>query len=207
VQVGLTRVELSRHHECPDPNHRIMRFRAGVHVQRQQPFEQVMARLRGRLHVRLVCVVQRGGVDTLEGVRRYLDWACDLGVSDVVFRELSRLGDCYQPNPTFTKIEQTRVPIERLLQEVWPDATATAPGFSLIGGKQGYYYWNLRLRYRDAMDVTFETSDYAVMKRCHQSNETFKLVFHGNGALCGDWDPAKDVLIPGGPLRPDGERT
>jgi hypothetical protein len=204
VRFGLTRAELSRHHDHAESNQRIMRFREGVSVERQQVFEQVVAALMGRIHVRLVCVVQHGGVDSLAGVRRYLDWARDLGVSDVVFRELSRLGDRYRPNATFARIASTRIPIEAFLQEVWPDAGSLAAGFALAGGKQGYYYWNLRLRYRDAMDVTFETSDYVVMKRRHHSPEIYKLVFHGNGALCGDWDPAKDVLLAGEPLWPDG---
>ena len=196
VRFGLDRVELSRHHEEAEANQHIMRFRDEVLVRRQQAFEQVIADVRDKLHLRLVCVVQREGVDALERVRRYLDWARDHGITDVVFRELSRLGDSYRPNPTFARIQATRVRIDDLLQAVWPAARTASPDFVLTGGKQGYYYWNLRFRYRDAMDVTFETSDYDVMKRRHHSSAIYKLVFHANGALCGDWDPTKDILIP-----------
>jgi len=199
---GLDRVELSRHHEDAANNDAIMRFRAGVLVGTQACFEALLARLRPRLHVRLVCVIQRGGVADLAGVRRYLDWAEAQGVSDVVFRELSRLGDQYRENAPFLRVRAARVPIEGILEEIWPPGVTFAPGFSLTGGKHGYYYWNLKMRYHDALDVTFETSDYRTMKERHHSGEIYKLIFHANGALCGDWDPTKDVILPPGATFP-----
>lgn len=192
---GLDRLELSRHHQDATANDAIMRFRAGVLVRTQASFEALLARLRPQLHVRLVCVIQRGGVADLDGVRRYLDWACALGVTDVVFRELSRLGDQYRENVPFLHIREARVPIEKILADLWPPAAALTPPFVLTGGKQGYYYWNLAMRYRDALDVTFETSDYITMKERHHSGTIYKLVFHANGALCGDWDPTRDVIL------------
>jgi len=192
---GLDRLELSRHHQDATPNDAIMRFRAGVSVRTQACFEALLARLRPQLRVRLVCVLQRGGVADLSGVRRYLDWACAQGVTDVVFRELSRLGDQYRENVPFVHIRASRVPLERILEELWPPTASLTPPFALIGGKQGYYYWNLKMRYRDSLDVTFETSDYTTMKERHHSGAIYKLVFHANGALCGDWDPTKDVIL------------
>jgi hypothetical protein len=198
VAFGLDRIELSRHHEEAAANDAIMRFRAGVLVRTQVSFEALLARLRPRLHVRLVCVLQRGGVADLGGVRRYLDWAQTQGVTDVVFRELSRLGDQYRENVPLLHVRAARVPIESILEEIWPPGGPFAAGFALTGGKQGYYYWNLEMRYREALDVTFETSDYGTMKERHHSGEIYKLIFHANGALCGDWDPTKDVILAPG---------
>ena len=47
----------------------------------------------------------------------------------------------------------------------------------------------------NAVDVTFETSDYTTMKDRHASGVVHKLVFHANGNLCGDWDPGTRVLL------------
>jgi YD repeat-containing protein len=43
--------------------------------------------------------------------------------------------------------------------------------------------------------VTFETSDYREMKRRHASGVVYKLIYHANGNLCGDWDPDREVLL------------
>jgi hypothetical protein len=51
-----------------------------------------------------------------------LRWAVErLGVTDVVFREFSRLHGLYQPNGTQRTIERERVPIESLLEPLLPD--------------------------------------------------------------------------------------
>ena len=51
------------------------------------------------------------------------------------------------------------------------------------------------MRWRDAVDVTFETSDYTEMKARHALDVIHKLIFHANGKLCADWDPNTRVLL------------
>jgi hypothetical protein len=60
---------------------------------------------------------------------------------------------------------------------------------------QGYYYWNVRMRWRGQCDVTLEASDYEQMKARHRSGVIHKFVFHANGNLCADWDPEREVLL------------
>ena len=116
ARYGLTRAELSRHHPEGPRNERIMRFRPGQPVARQEVFEEAVRATLARVPVRLVCIVQRTGVATPADVGAYLDWAVErLGVTDVVFREFSRLHGLYQPNATWRTIERERVPIESLL--------------------------------------------------------------------------------------------
>jgi hypothetical protein len=45
------------------------------------------------------------------------------------------------------------------------------------------------------MDVIFESSDYLQMKKLHQSDTIYKMVFHANGNLTADWDPGHQILI------------
>ncbi len=182
----VTRVELSRHAATHDANQAIMRFRPGVPVADRTVFERVAQDAMERTHVRLVCVVQEGGVWDQESLWTYLRWAESIGVRDVVFRELSRLGDLYRPNRTLRLIEEHRVSIESLLE---PALELVEP----VAVTAGYYYWNLRARWR-GIDVTFETSDYVEMKRRHQSGVIYKLVFHADGTLSADWDPDREVI-------------
>lgn len=196
ARYGLTRVEISRHHHEAARNNGIMRFRPGQPIARQEVFEEAVRATREHVPVRLVCIAQRTGVSALEEVEAYLSWAVEqLGVTDVVFREFSRLHGLYRPNGTQRTIERDRVAIESLLEPLLPEALRGHSDFEPVELTQGYYYWNVRLRWRGRCDVTFEASDYQEMKARHRSGVIHKFVFHANGNLCADWDPEREVLL------------
>lgn len=196
ARYGLTRVEISRHYHEAARNNSIMRFRPGQPIARQEVFEETVRATREHVPVRLVCIVQRTGVATPEAVEAYLSWVVEqLGVTDVVFREFSRLHGLYRPNGTQRTIERDRVAIESLLTPLLPDALRGHSDFEPVELTQGYYYWNVRMRWHGRCDVTFESSDYEEMKARHRSGVIHKFVFHANGNLCADWDPEREVLL------------
>lgn len=187
----LTRAEISRHHFDSAQNNRIMRFRDPNGVALQSEFEPTLKLVLADIHVRLVCIVQVDGIATAEDVCHYLEWASALGVNDVVFREFSRTHDLYQANSTLKTIESKRVDIEELMKSSFTD-NSDFEGVELVNG---YYYSNLRCRWRDKVTVTFETSDYELMKQLHKSDVIYKLIYHANGNLTADWDPYSCVLL------------
>jgi hypothetical protein len=191
---NLTRAEVSRHHYEQEVNDAIMRFRPGQPIREREVFERTVRDLQVHVPVRLVCVLQASGVATAKEVFAYLAWAESLGVRDVVFRELSRLGDDYQANQPFRIIERERVVMEALLEQLL-ESGSFREQLVPCAMTAGYYFWNLRLRDRGGMDVTFETSDYHEMKQRHGSGIVYKLIYHANGNLCGDWDPEREVLL------------
>jgi len=200
ARFGIDRVEISRHHPQQAAIAAIMRFFPQSPAGQQAAFEQAVRDASSQLNVRLVCVVQRGGVEDRAGVEAYLSWAEGLGISDVVFRELARLGDDYRQNEPLRYVAKHRVGIESLLGEILDDdhASGRGPGeFTSEALTAGYYYWSLRLRWRERMTVSFETSDYGEMKARHRSDCVYKLIFHANGNLCADWDPNTRVLLAG----------
>lgn len=182
----VNRVEFSRHSNVRERNDAIMRFRPGVAVAEQAVFEEVVRDAHAFAHVRLVCVVQQGGIDDASTLMSYLRWAAKLGVKDVVFRELSRLGDTYRPNRTLRLVEERRVGIEGLFEGVHHELEA-------LHVVDGYYYWNVACAF-EGMRVTFEVADYIQMKKEHASDVVQKLVFHADGTLSADWDPDREVL-------------
>lgn len=185
-----TRIELSRHHFEQKKNNIIMRFSQRQPIRVQNVFEHVVSELQQNTPIRLVCILQKSGICTLEGILDYLTWAKKLGISDVVFRELSRIGDEYQENRTFQTIQQERVSLESILEKIWENTKEFVPVFVTAG----YYFWNICFLWNN-LNVTFETSDYQEMKWCHSSNVIYKLIYHANGNLCGDWDPEKKILL------------
>ena len=196
ARFGVDWVELSRHHADAAVNQSIMRFRPGVHVQRQAAFTGMLRSLSERLPVKLVCIVQECGVASPQDLLHYLAWARDLGVRAVIFREFSQLDERYRDNVTARYIASTRVAMAGLLEGclALPDFLDR---FTCEQVTEGYYFWNLVGRYGD-MRVTFEASDYARMHRQHQSGDVYKLVFHANGKLCAGWNPDQNVLFEAG---------
>ncbi|MEM9067205.1 MAG: hypothetical protein AAGE52_01825, partial [Myxococcota bacterium] len=71
----VTRIELSRHAVAAESNQAIMRFRPGVAVAETETFVRVAQDALAKTHVRLVCVIQQGGVWNEETLRAYLSWA------------------------------------------------------------------------------------------------------------------------------------
>jgi len=188
VAAGLTRVELSRHAVDPARNAAIMRFRPGVAVAEARVFEAMAREVAKAVPLRMVCVLQRGGVETAEQAREYLAWAASLGAGDVVFRELARLGDLYRPGRSVRLVGERRVAVE-------PFISAFLPGHG-VEVVDGYYYYSVRISRSAAIDAIFEASDYAEMRRQHESDVIRKLVFHPHGTLGGDWSPDREILWP-----------
>jgi hypothetical protein len=188
-EFGLGWIEWSRHHDDAAGNQRLMRFRDGLAIAQDAPFEGALRRVAQAHPVKLVCIVQRDGIATPADVARYLARARALGVAGVIFREFSALPDSYRANATRRHIDAQRVPIDDLLLACL-DAAPLEP-VALTGG---YYFWNARLRAADGLEVVFEKSDYGAMHAHEDSGHVYKLVFHPNGHLCAGWQPDQHVL-------------
>jgi len=192
----LSWLEWSRHHDQAPANQAIMRFRDGEPVMDQAVFERTLAAAQQAFPVKLICIVQQGGIESAADVCRYIDWARGLGVESVIFREFSVLPDRYRRNVTRRYIDGTRVAIDALLLGCMADPAFNAR-FEPLALTGGYYFWNARWRGPQGMEVVFETSDYGAMREHEESGAIYKLVFHANGNLCSGWQPERDVLWSG----------
>ncbi|PPV09054.1 hypothetical protein XBLMG947_0466 [Xanthomonas bromi] len=185
-------VELSRHHPLQERNDAIMRFRADEPIADAATFVHTAQRLAARLPLRLVCIVQRGGVDNADAIARYIACARSCGATQVIFRELSQLDDAYRSNGTLRYIGEHRVGVDTLLAECMQQPWWSR--WQPDGLTEGYYFWNVRLRDEAGLQVVFESADYAAMHARHATGDLYKLVFFANGRLCAGWNPDADVL-------------
>lgn len=197
---GLSAIEWSRHHDQAGANQRLMRFRDGQPVADGAAFRQAVERVNAAIPVRLVCVVQQGGIAKPADVLRYLDWAHGMGVGTVIFREFSELPASYRANPARRYIDGARVAVETLLHGCMADR-----GFRDRYQPQlltsGYYFWNARWATAGGQEVVFEKSSYVTLREHEASGAVYKLVFHANGHLCAGWQPDRHIL-----WRPDGRQ-
>lgn len=189
----LSWMEWSRHHDQEAPNQRIMRFRPGQQVQAQTVFEEGVIAVQRDVPVKLVCVVQRGGIETVDDVLRYLGWAGSLGVRAVIFRAFSELPAHYVHNATRRYIDSARVAMNTLQQACIEDPRFMARHVP-VALTSGYYFWNARWATEDGCEVVFESSDYEAMLAREASGLIYKLVFHANEHLCAGWQPDRNVL-------------
>lgn len=191
---GLSWLELSRHHHDGAANQAIMRFRPEVAIGEQAVFERTARQLADAVALRLVCILQRGGVAQPADVAAYLHWAQRCGAGTVVFREFSRLDSSYRDNATARYLHARRVPMDELLAACL-DHAAVSRGWTLEHLTEGYYFWNLRLRTATGLRVVFESADYGAMHQRHASGDVYKLVYLPDGQLCAGWEPGRDVLL------------
>ncbi|MGF6348353.1 hypothetical protein [Variovorax sp. W2I14] len=191
---GLSWLELSRHHHDGATNQAIMRFRPEVAIGDQTVFERTARQLADALPLRLVCILQRGGVAQPQDVAAYLSWARQCGAGTVVFREFSRLDDGYRDNATARYLRAERVSMDALLTACLGNPEVSR-GWTLDALTEGYYFWNLRLRTASGLNVVFESADYGAMHERHATGDIYKLVYFADGQLCAGWEPGHDVLL------------
>lgn len=189
VKAGLTRIECSRHHYDEEVNQTIMCFRKGVEVRRNEVYRDIINKMADVVDFRLVCVLQKCGVGTLDEIYRYLDFAQSLGVKDVVFRELAMFDDSIENGVTTKYIEENRVEIMDLITRLNPN------DFRLTDIIKGYYYFSFGYRFRNGLNVCFEMSDYEEMIAKHYGDKIYKLILYPNGKLCTDWNMKGELII------------
>ncbi|MBQ9396197.1 MAG: hypothetical protein IJU23_11895 [Proteobacteria bacterium] len=185
---GITRIECSRHHFDENINQDIVRFKkyqgAIEPVWQNDVLGKVIGRVRQDIPVRLVCVLQNKGVHRVDEISDYIGFARALGVKDVVFRELAMFGDSVEKGTTQQYIEDNRVEVMDLLQQLPADR------YRLSSITKGYYYFSFSYVYQGNVCVAFEMSDYEKMIEHHSksSDKLHKLIFYPNGMLCKDWN-------------------
>ena len=191
-QLGLSWVELSRHHFDEATNQRIMRFRKGQRIANNQYLESAVTIVKQFCSIKLVCIVQSEGINSLPALMNYIRWAVSLNIKHVIFRELSVLDKTYRENATFNYIARSRVSIGDLAYEFVEHASKTSD-LKVLRATKGYYFSNLILSF-DGVEITFESSSYIDLKEKHNSGKVYKLIFHANGNLCSDWNPNRNIL-------------
>lgn len=86
AESGLYTLAISRHHWDSKINQSIMNLdtRTDAIVRTWSENRAVLQTLK----LRLICVLQKGGVEDISSIAAYLDWASNLGIEEVCFKEL-----------------------------------------------------------------------------------------------------------------------
>jgi MoaA/NifB/PqqE/SkfB family radical SAM enzyme len=187
----LEHLNISRAHPDHEHNARLMVFREGLAL--AQLREVVSTARAGGYRVRLSCVLVERAIDSLAGIRAYLDFAESLGVDNVIFRQLMHVDrESVAENFVVAFSDRRRTQLEPLL-----DQLGEQRDFAFQKQIVGYYYYVEVWRYR-GIDVVFEEADLAQLERTKQSMQgiVHELIFHPNARLASTWQPWDGVLGP-----------
>lgn len=121
---GLGVLAISRHHHDPAVNASIM----GVETRSETVLASVASLTQAtqgadsaaarRLRARLICVLQRGGIESVEDIVEYLRWAIGQGVHEVCFKELyvsTQQESAYHTRPENQWSLERQVPLSQVL--------------------------------------------------------------------------------------------
>lgn len=111
-QGGLSTLAVSRHHYDPVENEVIM----GLDTKTERIFEtmDLLKEENKTLTLRLICVLQKGGIDSSKKMQSYLDWATNAGVHEICFKELyvaSSLESIYHTGREHQWCQEHQVPL------------------------------------------------------------------------------------------------
>jgi GTP 3',8-cyclase len=121
----------------------------------------------------------------------YRDRARELGIDNVVFRQLMKTDPRTTANNHVVLFsDRHRAPLEPLLELVSADQR-----FTFQKQVVGYYYYVEVHRYRE-VDVVFEEADLARLEETKQDGVIHELVFHPNATLASTWQAWDGVLGP-----------
>jgi len=187
----LDHLNISRHHDDHDHLGALMGFK--------NPLDNVLLAEIVRDHpigekLRLNCCLQVGGIETAVDVRRYLDWALDMGVRNVCFSTLSRLPGDYMYQEEFVRLAKERyVDIGPVVDAITCDPRFTFTKFH-TGSHCMYEIWQYARGDRSCV-VVFATSDNNFARDLDDVDDLIELfVLHADGVLAGSWNRHRKVV-------------
>lgn len=188
---SLDKIELHRDHYDEASNLGLMRFeKRWDAIRANGAISSIVGRHR---NVWLVCILSKEGISSMDGVKRYAEWAQSVGARGIIFRQLCAFEDsAYEDNRAADWIRDNAVGIGQLRAELnrsFRDLFPVRHSFA------GYYYSNTTFAFgRRELPVVFEESDYSILSQLERLGHVHKLVYYANGNLCNGWSPEDRVL-------------
>jgi hypothetical protein len=129
-------------------------------------------------------------------MERYIDWAEELGVDQVIFRQLMEFDHSTAEGRIPQYCEEQTVQLPPLWEEL-----DKRPGFTLHHTVLGYYYY-VEIRLRGSITVASELADLRQIdpqiERFSSRLGTptaFEMVYHPNGNLCAGWLEDQKIML------------
>lgn len=184
-------LNISRVSRDDNQNRSIMRYgREEEYCDNQMLKEILSITNQSTLHHRLSCLLLQESVNSVTKMKEYLDFYGELGVNNVIFRELM---DVSKDSINQEKIQYCLDNKVRL-NDIWEDFEQY-PEFEPYLNILGYYYYVEIYRYHN-MIVASESADLnqQYIEKEKHPDMVYEMIFHPNGNLCGSWVDHEEIL-------------
>lgn len=142
------------------------------------------------LHHRISCLLLKESVNSVNEIKKFIDFYASLGANNFIFRELMDY------DKTAINTEKMRYCDENKIKlyDIWHQFK-NYPEFIPYMNILGYYYYVEIYKYRE-ITVASESADLNIQNREKAKNPdvVYEMVFHNNGNLCGSWIDKEDIL-------------
>lgn len=192
IDNGFQHLNISKAHYDEDTNKKIMKYVSGYCS--NDMLETIFAISKANnLRPRMSCVLLKNGISCVEDMVKYMEFYQDLGLDNVIFRELMDFDVKSMINIEKVKYCQDN---KIRLNDIW-DVLKGDERFSPIRSLIGYYYHVEVFKYQD-IDMCSERANLVKLytEKEKSKDVVFEMVFHPNGNLNGSWVDNEDILIP-----------
>lgn len=138
--------------------------------------------------IRLSAVLQKGGIDSVEEISKYIKYFSKYGQDSYIFRQLM-LPDQFVAPGKKKYTEDAFVSLDEIYSDFGDD-------FELYKEIHGYYY-TVKIFNNHGRNVATEYADLAVSYSENKDHEdlVYEMVFHPNGNLTKNWQDDQHILL------------
>lgn len=192
IDCGVNHVNISRHHWKDEVINELMRFE-------HRPCSTDMLKtvipelLKKGVRPRINCVVLKNGVDSIEDMVHFLEFYTDIGINNIVFRQMMEYNSAYVKNSEIVDFYKDNLTtIDRLWTQMDEDSR-----FSKVKNIRGRYYYVEIWKYRN-IDIVTERASSEVKNRdigIDEEHLVYEMVIHPAGTLTKGWYYKKGILL------------
>jgi molybdenum cofactor biosynthesis enzyme MoaA len=189
---NFSHLNISKAHYNEDQNKKLMRYELGYCSNKDIETIATISLLNG-LRPRMSCLLLKEGINSLEEIIRYIEYYQNLGIDNVIFRELMDYDKSKMSNSE--KIiynENNKVFLNNIWKLVDQDKR-----FTPIRNLLGYYYYVEVYKF-DKVDVCSEGANLVKLYKEKEKHKdiVYEMILHANGNLNGSWVDKEDILLP-----------
>lgn len=184
-------LNISRASYNDELNRKIMRFASDKEYCSMDMLREILSIINNSdLKHRISCLLLKESVNSVEEMKRYIDFYSKLGANNFIFRELMDYDKSAINTEKMRYCDANKIK----LYDIWNDFEKY-PEFVPYLNILGYYYYVEIYKYL-GMTVASETADLNIQNREVAAHDdiVYEMVFHNNGNLCASWIDSERVL-------------
>lgn len=189
---AINNINISRMHYNEEKNRNIMNYKKD-YCSNDMLAKIIPYAIKNNLRPRMSCLLLKDGVHTVEEMVNYMDYFEQLGVDNVIFRELMD----YDQDKMINKEKMDYCKNNKVrLNDVWPEIDKDKR-FVPIKNILGYYYYVEIYKYHNITMCSESANLVQLYKEKEKHKDiVYEMVFHPNGNLNGSWVDNEEILLP-----------